>query len=163
MLETKRPVHILDVMAGGGYQAGDAGSRALVDLGGARTGIGVPLLKDEAVLGFIMIYRQEVRAFSEKEIALLQNFATQAVIAMENARLWLFDFYLSFLSIRVCFAPYRVRPAMRVLLILAICGFSFLATATRSQTYDGTGSYYWCPTSRAWYPQVPTCQVPWQP
>ena len=87
MLETKRPVHILDVMAGEGYRAGDVGSRALVDLGGARTGVGVPLLKDEAVLGFIMIYRQEVRAFSEKEIALVQNFAAQAVIAMENARL----------------------------------------------------------------------------
>jgi GAF domain-containing protein len=81
MLETKCPVHILDVMAGEGYQAGDAGSRALVELGGARTGIGVPLLKDEAVLGCIFIYRQEVRPFSEKEIALLQNVAAQAVIA----------------------------------------------------------------------------------
>src|SRR5262249_49354993 len=86
MLETKRPVHILDVMAGEGYRTGDPGSRALVDLGGARTGIGVPLLKDEAVRGFIMIYRQEVRPFSEKEIALVENFAAQAVIAMENAR-----------------------------------------------------------------------------
>jgi GAF domain-containing protein len=87
MLETKRPIHILDVKAGEGYQAGDAGSRALVDLGGARTAIAVPLLKDEVVLGAIMIYRQEVQAFSENEIALLQNFAAQAVIAIENARL----------------------------------------------------------------------------
>jgi two-component system NtrC family sensor kinase len=69
------------------YREGEPNRRALVDLGRARSLLAVPLLKDRRVVGNFMIFRQEADRFTEKQIALLKQFAAQSVIAIENTRL----------------------------------------------------------------------------
>jgi GAF domain-containing protein len=87
LLSGERLVHIADITAENAYAEADPLRKATVELGGSRTHLLVALLKDGSLLGTFVIYRQEVRPFTDRQIALLQNFAAQAVVAMENARL----------------------------------------------------------------------------
>ena len=86
-MEQKKPVQIDDMCQTSSYAAGGQMTVAAVELGGLRTVLMVPMIADEKAVGIIVIYRSVVRPFSDKQITLVQNFAAQAVIAIENTRL----------------------------------------------------------------------------
>ena len=85
--ETKQLLHIIDYTEYVASHPADSDAAAFAKLTGARTTLEAPMLKDDDVVGAIVIYRTEVRSFDDREIALIKDFAAQAVIAIENARL----------------------------------------------------------------------------
>jgi two-component system, NtrC family, sensor kinase len=87
MVATRSLIHIVDLAADQAYLERNPPTVAAVEIGGIRTMLAVPLLEDSELMGSLSIGRKEVRPFADKQIEIVQNFATQAVVAIQNAQL----------------------------------------------------------------------------
>ncbi|HEX3756109.1 MAG TPA: GAF domain-containing protein, partial [Rhizomicrobium sp.] len=87
MLITRQPVHVADLAADRAYLDRNPPTVAAVELAGVRTTLAVPMFKDDQLIGSFTVGRREVRPFTARQIEVVQNFAAQAVVAIENARL----------------------------------------------------------------------------
>jgi transcriptional regulator with GAF, ATPase, and Fis domain len=87
LVQTKTVIQIDNIIEHEGYARGEALHVATVDVFGARTVVAVPMLKEDELLGAIVVFRREPRSFTKKQLGLVSNFASQAVVAIDNARL----------------------------------------------------------------------------